>query len=1061
MRAKKSGKADEQSQLIRDLAKFPSENPNPVLRVAGTGGLLYANDAARALDGVLEGPDRDVLSEALATAATDAFDSASRRELDLTCGDRTYAFTLTPVAGETYVNVYGRDITEERRAIRETQDLARFPSENPNPILRVAGTGGVLYANEAARALDGLLAGSDGNTLRKDLADAACEAFESATRRQVDLACGDRIYAFMLTPVAGARYLNIYGRDITEESHAKEQLLAAKNSLEERVKERTASVRLLQAVVIAANEAATLEDALRTCLREVCIYTGWSAGHAYLPAGDDTEAFVASGIWHLASEDRFGALRDAICDARIVPGAGLCGGVIEGGEPAWNLDLGRGRNTSQARVAHEIGLDAALAFPVLLDQEVVAVLEFFATEAAPPDKETLTAMGHIGTQLGSVAQRKRAEAALKLSNARAAQAHGRLIDAIETISEGFALFDANDALVLCNRKYRELLHPGIEETVVPGTKFETILRHAVAAGLIHDAVGREDAWLQARLAEHRDPVGPRLQQRGSDFWVQVAERTTQEGGRVAVFTDVTELKKGEEELAKARDEAIKANNAKSDFLASMSHELRTPLNAIIGYSELLLDEAEEEGQEGYVPDLKKIQAAGKHLLALINDVLDLSKIEAGKIDLYFETFDVRRMIDEIASTITPLAEKNRNRLVAHCADDIGDMHSDLTKIRQSLFNLLSNACKFTQAGTVTLEAARVAGDGGDEIRFTVSDEGIGMTPEQVDKVFEAFTQAESSTTRNYGGTGLGLAITKNFCQLLDGDITVMSEPGKGSSFVIRLPAVAAAPAEAPEAMPMAAAQSGAARSVLVIDDDPVVRDLLQRHLARNGYRVETVAGGKEGLARARELRPDAITLDVLMPEMDGWAVLGALKDDPGLADIPVIMVSIVDQRSIGFSLGAADYLNKPVDRKQLLAVLRRHCRPAAHRVLLVEDDAATREAIRRVLEKSDWTVTEAENGRVGLGRLAESVPDAILLDLMMPEMDGFEFISRLRQREAWQKIPVVVITAKTLTAEDRARLNGRVERLIQKADHKLESLLATLDEMLPKQPAPETGDGAA
>ena len=625
-----------------------------------------------------------------------------------------------------------------------------------------------------------------------------------------------------------------------------------------------------------------------------------------------------------------------------------------------------------------------------------------------------------GHQLGSVAERKRAEAALKLSNARAAQAHGRMIDAIETISEGFALFDADDTMVLCNSKYREFLYPGIEETVVPGTKFETILRNAVEAGLIHDAVGRVEEWLAERLAQHRNPAGARLQQRRSGFWVQVAERRTEEGGMVAIYTDVTELKKGEEELAKARDQAITANSAKSDFLASMSHELRTPLNAIIGYSELLLDEAEDDGQDAYIPDLQKIQSAGKHLLALINDVLDLSKIEAGKIDLYFETFEVQRMLDEIAGTIAPLVDKNENRLKVRCADDVGEMHSDLTKIRQSLFNLLSNACKFTNQGIVTLEAARVATDGGDQIVFTVNDEGIGMTPEQVDKVFEAFTQAESSTTRNYGGTGLGLAITKNFCRLLNGDITVTSEPGKGSSFVIRLPATAGAPDAAAEATKDAVPESGSTKTVMVIDDDPVVRDLLRRHLSRSGYRVETVAGGKEGLARARELRPDAITLDVLMPEMDGWAVMGALKDDPELADIPVIMVTIMDQRSIGFSLGASDYVNKPVDRGQLLAILHRHCPPAAAQlVLLVEDDAATRETIRRVLEKNDWTVVEAENGLVGLERLAEAMPDVILLDLMMPEMDGFEFVSKLRQSDAWQKIPVIVITAKTLTAEDR------------------------------------------
>jgi CheY-like chemotaxis protein len=374
------------------------------------------------------------------------------------------------------------------------------------------------------------------------------------------------------------------------------------------------------------------------------------------------------------------------------------------------------------------------------------------------------------------------------------------------------------------------------------------------------------------------------------------------------------------------------------------------------------------------------------------------------------------------------------------------MRADLTKVRQALFNLLSNACKFTDHGTVTLRVDRETAGGADWLRFAVSDSGIGMTPEQVSRLFQDFTQADAATGRKYGGTGLGLALSRRLCRLMGGDIGVESAPGHGSTFTIRLPAaVAEAPAEA--SVPPAAAEGAEGTgTVLVIDDDASVRDIVQRFLAREGFRVVTAAGGEEGLRLTRERRPDAITLDVMMPGMDGWAVLAALKSEPATADIPVVMLTMMDDRNLGYALGAADYLTKPIDRDRLLAVLTRYRRDRP--VLVVDDNADVRLLLRRMLEKAGYEVVEAEHGRTALARLAELTPELILLDLMMPEMDGFEFLDELRRLPAGRTIPVVVITAKELTPEDRRRLNGSVERILEKGSVSREALLAEVGELV-------------
>ena len=490
-------------------------------------------------------------------------------------------------------------------------------------------------------------------------------------------------------------------------------------------------------------------------------------------------------------------------------------------------------------------------------------------------------------------------------------------------------------------------------------------------------------------------------------------------------TDITAIRDAEHRLEAARDEAEAANRAKSTFIANMSHELRTPLSAIIGYSEMLSEEIED----GVAPtdlarDVQKIEGNARHLLGLINDVLDLSKVESGKMEAFTETFDIARMAEDVASTIDALMDKKSNRFHLVLAENLGAMHSDVTRVRQVLLNLLSNAAKFTEAGTITLSVARESGRGGtDWVRFAVTDTGIGMTPEQLAKLFQRFQQADASTTRQFGGTGLGLALTKAFVALLGGDVKVSSEVGVGSTFEVRLPATIG---DAPEVVPATEDKDEQAEGrdiVLVVDDDETQRELMSRFLVKEGYAARTATDGASGLELARRLKPRAILLDVTMPGMDGWSVLSALKADPELAAIPVVMVTFVSERALASSLGAADYVIKPVDWTRLRHVMEAF-RDAEGDVLVVDDEEDTRQRSRQALERNGWSVVEAANGQEGLEQVARSVPRVILLDLNMPVMDGFDFLKELRARPGCADVPVVVLTALDLTADDRRRLRG-------------------------------------
>ena len=515
------------------------------------------------------------------------------------------------------------------------------------------------------------------------------------------------------------------------------------------------------------------------------------------------------------------------------------------------------------------------------------------------------------------------------------------------------------------------------------------------------------------------------------------------------------------ELIVARDQALEASRAKTVFLANMSHELRTPMNAILGYSEMLIEDAGLMSSEEVAADLQKIRNAGKHLLALINDVLDLSKIESGKMTLHHESFLIGELVQDIVSTIEPIALKNHNRIVVHCPAEIGAMYSDAMKVRQSLMNLLSNACKFSQNSVIDLVISTQSHEREEYVSFAVCDRGIGMTSDQIAKLFQAFVQADESTTRKYGGTGLGLMISRRLCQMLGGDIRVSSELGKGSTFTIELPRIASA-VLAPSGLGGAGDSQSAANSaiktdvirggkirgeairgtVLAIDDNPDALDLISRSLSKDGYRVIMATSGEAGLVLARSHRPDIITLDVMMPQMNGWQVLAAIKADVHLSTTPVVLLSVVENNEIAMALGATDCLTKPIDWGKLQVCLDRLLpRNDPDRILVVEDDPASSELVTRILQKDGWKIEKASNGREAFACMEASPPSLVLLDLMMPEMDGFELVARLRTHPTLSKIPVLVLTSKMLTPEDHARLNGRVLDVLSKGSTERNDLL--------------------
>ncbi len=548
-------------------------------------------------------------------------------------------------------------------------------------------------------------------------------------------------------------------------------------------------------------------------------------------------------------------------------------------------------------------------------------------------------------------------------------------------------------------------------------------------------------------------------------------------GCVMVFRDVTQQRRAEqellrlnEELREARDQALEASKSKSTFLANMSHELRTPLNAIIGYSELLREDALADGLDDMAEDARKINVSADHLLHVINDILDLSKIEAGKMEVFPERFTLSELVDQVRTTVAPLIQRNRNELEVQLEGSAQvALLTDKVKLRQALINVMSNAAKFTEDGTITLSVTTHRRERQLWLRARVTDTGIGIPPDRLEQLFDAFTQGDQSTTRQYGGTGLGLSITRQFCRMLGGEISVDSVVGEGSTFEVMVPTTlpgegtislsSVFEGEDSGALSALPAPGGQLATVLMIDDDATVFDLAQRFLKPEGFHLLRARNGREGLELARAHHPDVITLDVMMPELDGWSTLSALKSDPQLAHIPVVMMTIVAERQRGFALGAADYLPKPIDRGRLISTLRRHCEMRGDTrgdVLIVEDDEQTRQILHRTLSSRGWQVREAAHGVAAMTQLRERAPDVVLLDLMMPLMDGFQVLDAMREDEALAQIPVIVLTARDLSLQETQRLHQRASQVLQKGDCGMSVLIDKI-RLAAKKPSLEVG----
>ncbi|MBA2269066.1 MAG: PAS domain S-box protein [Chthoniobacterales bacterium] len=840
-------------------------------------------------------------------------------------------------------------------------------------------------------------------------------------------------------------------RDVTERKRAEEEL-----------RENNALVQLLRAVATSSNEASSIEAAMQTCLDEVCAYTGWPLGHAYLrPFAEEAFAnvVVPTSVWHIEDNGRFEAFREATEKTNFAPGVGLPGRVLASGKPAWIPVLSEAPNFPRAKQAEESGIRASFAFPVLVEKDVAVVLEFFSTESQEPDGQLLEIMTQIGVQLGWVIERERVQEALRQSQERF-ELVARATDEgiwdwnIRTNEVYFSprwksMLGYEDHEIESRfEKWEEMLHPDDREQALATihTYFEG---DAPAYELEHRLLHKDGTyrWILARGFALRDENGVPYRMAGSHF-------------------DLTDLKRAEVAMQEAKEAAEVANRAKSDFLANMSHEIRTPMNGVIGMTELLLDTGLDEEQREFA---ETVRFSGEHLLMVLNDILDFSKIEAGKVRIETIDFDLRTVVEELAGTFAERAHAKGVELISLVEFDVPTaLRGDPFRLRQVLTNLMSNALKFAEGGEAVLRARLVEEpDGLAVVRLEVSDSGIGMTPEQKSLLFRSFSQADTSTTRKYGGTGLGLAISKQLVELMGGEIGVESEPGKGSTFWFTLP-LEKQTLEVARPSPSLPADLRE-MSVLIVDDNATNRRILREQLISRGIRSASAEDGPHALEALRRAADrgesyDLAILDMQMPGMDGLQLAQTIKADPSISPVRLVMLTSVGERGDGEKArraGIEAYLTKPVRQSELydclvtmvskpadgvptqersVSLVTRHSlkeKKAGFRahILVAEDNPVNQKVAVRTLEKLGYRVDVVPNGAEALEALARVPYAAVLMDVQMPEMDGYEATAEIRRRESegsGGRTPIIAMTANAMQGDREKSLEAGMDDYIPK-----------------------------